>query len=102
MSFDKFILDLFIIYLTMKAGVKIAAYILLIPDMNNRIIVKFFLQKCDSLKLENNNINAKIPKYSLECIVVIQTSGVIGGENKITKIAKILCQNFVKRIESLK
>ena len=53
-------------------------------------------------EIRNNNTKAKIPKYSLECIVVIQTSGVIGGENKITKIAKILCQNFVKRVETLK
>ena len=39
-------------------------------------------------------MKANIPKYSLTCALPIQISGVIGGDNKITKTAKILCLSF--------
>ena len=35
-----------------------------------------------------------IPKYPLKCALDIQTSGVIGGDTKIIKAAKILCLVF--------
>ena len=52
-----------------------------------------------SLILRRSNIKENIPKYALACATVSHISGVIGGENKIRNMIKILYFFSLKIIE---